>query len=82
MADPDIRFDLNLTHADLRLALDDVFIQAGRAFIIDDVVEGEVSVHAADLSFRDALALLLPIDYEAVEINGLYHIRHQRQAAA
>lgn len=78
MADPNMLFDLNLKDTDRREALDDFFQQAGRAVSFDDEPSDLVSVHAADLSFRDAVHLLLPEGFQAVEIDGIYHIRRVR----
>ena len=78
MADRDMRFVLNLKDADRHQALDDFFQQAGRAVLFDDELSDIVSVRAADLSFRDAVDLLLPERFQAVEVEGIYHIRHTR----
>ncbi|MHB0936945.1 MAG: hypothetical protein ACYDCO_09440 [Armatimonadota bacterium] len=78
MADPNMTFDLNLKDADRHQALDDFFQQAGRAVIFDDEPSHVISVRAADLSFRDAVELLLPEGFQAVEIDGIYHIRRVR----
>lgn len=75
MADPNMLFDLNLKDTDLQAALDDFFRQAGRAFEVKDPLDGVVSVRAADLSFHDALRMLLPAGYEAHEEHGIYQIR-------
>lgn len=76
MADPNMLFDLNLKDADLHEALGDFFRQAGRAYVFEDIPDGHISVRAADLGFHDALVLLLPTNFEALEIDGVYHI-HQ-----
>ena len=76
--DPNMSFDLNLKDADRHQALDEFFQQAGRAVIFDDQPSEIVSVRAADLNFRDAIQLLLPEDFEAAELDGIYHIRRKR----
>lgn len=81
MADPDMLFDLSLKDADIHQALDDFFRSAGRTYAVDDPIEGSITVHAADLSFQDALNLMLPTDYRAMEVGNVYHIRHNPQAA-
>ena len=75
MADPNMLFDLNLKDTDLHAALDDFFQQAGRAFELEDPLDGVISVRAADLGFRDALKMLLPAGYEVFEERDIYHIR-------
>ena len=76
MADPNMLFHLNLKDAKLHEALDDFFAQAGRAFIVEAPLPDEISVRAEDLNFRDALALLLPSSYTAMEEeDGVYHIK-------
>lgn len=76
MADPDMRFDLNLKDADRHQMLEDFFQQAGRAVVFDDEPSNNViSVRAVDLSFHDAVELLLPEGFQAVEQDGIYHIR-------
>ncbi len=76
MDDPGMVFDLNVKDADRRLVLEDIFAQAGRALVIDELPEGVVTVHAADLSFHDALKLVLPEGYQAIEREPrVYHIR-------
>lgn len=81
MADPDMLFDLNLREDDLHDALHRFFTESGRAYSIDDDVQGTISVKAADLGFKDALELMLPTGYQAVEIEGIYHIRKIPKAA-
>ncbi|HEX2949020.1 MAG TPA: hypothetical protein VHV83_05565 [Armatimonadota bacterium] len=81
MADPDMLYDINLKDADIHQVLDDFFKQAGRAYTIDDPLDGAISVHAADLNFQDALELMLPKNYEATEIGEIYHIRRNPEAA-
>ncbi|HOF86648.1 MAG TPA: hypothetical protein PLZ36_00910 [Armatimonadota bacterium] len=75
MADPDMLFHLDLKDAKLERALDDLFAQAGRAFLVEDPLPETISVRADDLGFRDALALLLPPNYTAMEEGGVYHIK-------
>jgi len=76
MAAPDMRFDLNLKDADRRQALEDFFQQSGGAVVFDDMPsDNSLSVRAVDLSFRDAIELLLPEGFQAVEKDGLYHVR-------
>ena len=75
MPDPDMLFDLTLKDADVHEALNDFFKTAERPFEIDDDMEGPITVHAADLGFKDALELMLPTGYQATEIDGIYHIR-------
>lgn len=76
MADPKMQYHLSLKDAKLEEALDDVFSQAGRAFVVDDPLPETISVHADDLSFRDTLHLLLPTGYTAMEAaDGIYHIK-------
>lgn len=74
MADPNMLFDLTLKDADIHDALQDFFKMAGRAYVLDDDVAGHVSLHVADVGFHDALVLMLPTNYEALEIGGIYHI--------
>ena len=81
MADPDMLFDLNLREDDIHDALKNFFQQAGRAFAFDDDIQEAISVRAADLGFKDALSLMLPTGYQAVEIEGIYHIRKIPKAA-
>ena len=76
--DPNMSFDLHLKDADRHQALDDFFQQANRVVIFDDEPDNIVSVHAADLSFHDAIKLLLPANFEAAEVDGIYHIRRHR----
>ena len=80
MADPDMLFDLNLKDAELVDALSDFFARTGRAFVIDDSVAGTISLRSSDLGFHDALKLMLPDGYEAVEVGEIYHIRRVPQA--
>lgn len=75
MTDPNMRFDLNLKDTDRHQALDDFFQQAERAVQFDDEPSDMVSVRAADLSFHDAVKLLLPEGYTVAEVGGIYHIR-------
>ena len=76
MADSDMLYHFEMKDANLEQALDDFFTQAERAFVIDDPLPETITVHADDLSFRDALALLLPANYTAEEReDGMYHIR-------
>jgi|GEM_PF-2401407 len=76
MIDSNMRFDLNLKDADRRQALEDFFRQAGDAVVFDDVPsDNSLSVRAVDLSFRDAIELLLPEGFQAVEKDEIYHIR-------
>jgi len=81
MADPDMLFDLNLREDDIHDALKKFFQQAGRAFVFDDDIQEAISVRAADLGFKDALSLMLPTGYQAVEMDGIYHIRKIPKAA-
>lgn len=81
MTDPDLRFDLNLREEDLLDALHAFCWESGRAYIVDDRPAGNGVVIAADLSFQDALRLLLPTGYQAVEIGGVYHVRRKPEAA-
>ena len=75
MADPAMRFQLNLKDTSLVQALDDFFREAGRAYQIDAELPEEISVRADALKFREALALLLPGGYGAAEDErGVYHI--------
>lgn len=77
MTDPNMLFDLNIKDTNIYEALDDFFAQAGRAFVVDDPIRDTViSVRVADVGFDDALKLLLPPDYEALEIGEIYHIHH------
>lgn len=80
MADPNMLYDLNLKEADLVEALSDFFAQSGRAFVFDDLVDGTVSLRSSDLGFHDALKMMLPEGYEAVEIGEIYHIRRVPQS--
>jgi hypothetical protein len=76
MADPQMLYHLNLKNAKLEEALGDLFAQAGRAFIVEGPLPEEISVRADDLNFRDALTLLLPAGYTAMEEkDGVYHIK-------
>jgi len=79
MADPDMLFDLTFKDADIHEALDDFFRVAERPFMFDDEVKGVISVHVADVGFDDALQLILPKDYEALEVGGIYHIHRVRR---
>jgi len=76
--DPNMSIDLNLKDADRRAALDEFFQQAGRTVIFDDALDDLVSVRATDLNFHDAVQLLLPENFEAAEIDNIYHIRRKR----
>lgn len=75
MADPEMLFDIRVKDANLRQVVLDLFAQADRAVDIHELPEDVVTVHAADLGFRDALALILPAGYQAVERDGMFHIR-------
>ncbi|MHB9129566.1 MAG: hypothetical protein ACYDBB_00565 [Armatimonadota bacterium] len=79
MADPNMLFNLTLKNADIREALQDFFREAGSAFSIDAELDGTISVHAADLEFREALALMLPEGYGAEEVDGVFHIIRSRK---
>lgn len=81
MADPYMLFDMQFKDADIQQALGDFFSQAGRGFIMDDTLDGKISLHVADVGFQDALELLLPTGYTAEEIDGVYHIRRLPKAA-
>ncbi|MHB9023746.1 MAG: hypothetical protein ACYC7E_06150 [Armatimonadota bacterium] len=82
MADPDMLFHLTLKDADIHAVLDDIFTQAGRTFVIEDALTGKITVHADDLEFREALALILPTGYTVQEIGGIYHIRRIARLAS
>lgn len=76
MANPNMLFNLNLKDVEIHEALHTFFETAGRAYVLDDEVTGVVSLHVADVGFHDALVMMLPTDYEALEIGDIYHIHH------
>jgi type II secretory pathway component HofQ len=80
MADPDMLFDFTLKDADLRDALRDFFTQAGRAYMLEDDLDGTITLHATDLRFIDALRLLLPADFAWTVDHDMYHIRKAKAA--
>lgn len=76
MADPNMTYHLDVKDAPLEDVLVDVFTQADRAFVVDDPLPDTITVHADDLGFRDAINLLLPTGYAAMEAeDGIYHIK-------